>query len=121
MVKNPSAMWETGLKPWVGKIPWRREWLPTLVFLPGEFHRERNLADDSPWGCKESVRTDQLSQGYKPITVQHARERALMKTDQITTLGQGWQGDMGADILGGINLCHKMSLVHNQCPQQPSP
>ena len=121
MVKNPSAMWETGLKPWVGKIPWRREWLPTLVFLPGEFHRERNLADDSPWGCKESVRTDQLSQGYKPITVQHARERALMKTDQITTLGQGWQGDMGADILGGINLRRKMSLVHNQCPQQPSP
>ena len=24
--------------PWVGKIPWKREWLPTLVFWPGEFH-----------------------------------------------------------------------------------
>ena len=24
--------------PWVGKIPWRREWLPTSVFWPGEFH-----------------------------------------------------------------------------------
>ena len=39
MVKNPPAMWETGLDPWVGKIPWRREWLPTAVFLPRE----------SPW------------------------------------------------------------------------
>ena len=28
----------------VGKIPWRREWLSTPVFLPGEFHGERNLA-----------------------------------------------------------------------------
>ena len=26
-----------GFNPWVGKIPWRREWQPTLVFLPGEF------------------------------------------------------------------------------------
>ena len=69
MVKNPSAMQETGLNPWVGKIPWRREWLPTLVFLPGEFHGERNLAGYSLRGCKEFARTDQLSQGYKPITV----------------------------------------------------
>ena len=27
-----------GFDPWVGKIPWRREQLPTLVFLPREFH-----------------------------------------------------------------------------------
>ena len=26
------------LYPWVGKIPWRREWLPTTVFWPGKFH-----------------------------------------------------------------------------------
>ena len=31
-----------------------REWLPTPVFLPGEFHGERSLVDYSPWGCKES-------------------------------------------------------------------
>ena len=29
--------------PWVRKIPWRREWQPTPVFLPGEFHRQRSL------------------------------------------------------------------------------
>ena len=27
-----------GFDPWVGKIPWRMEWLPTTVFWPGEFH-----------------------------------------------------------------------------------
>ena len=29
--------------PWVGKIPWRRAWQPTLVFLPGESHGQRSL------------------------------------------------------------------------------
>ena len=29
--------------PWVGKIPWRREWLPIPVFLPREFHGQRSL------------------------------------------------------------------------------
>ena len=28
--------------PWVQNIPWRREWLPTPVFLPGEFHGQRS-------------------------------------------------------------------------------
>ena len=33
-----------GFNPWVGKIPWRREWQPTSVFLPGEYHGQRRLA-----------------------------------------------------------------------------
>ena len=32
------------LKPWVGKIPWRRAWQPTPVFLPGESQGQRTLA-----------------------------------------------------------------------------
>jgi len=35
--------------PLVGKIPWRKEWLPTPIVLPGEFHGQRNLAGYSPW------------------------------------------------------------------------
>ena len=34
-VKNLPAMQETLVNPWVGKIPWRRKWLHTLIFLPG--------------------------------------------------------------------------------------
>ena len=43
LVKNPPAMRD----PWVGKIPWRRERLPTPVVWPGEFHGLY-----SPWGCR---------------------------------------------------------------------
>ena len=46
--------------PYVGKIPGRREWQPTPVFLPGEFLRQRSLAGYSPWGHKESDTTDQV-------------------------------------------------------------
>ena len=41
-----------------GKIPWRREWQPTLVFLPGEFRGQRSLVSFSPWGGKESDTTE---------------------------------------------------------------
>ena len=44
--------------PWVGKIPWRREWQPTPVFLLGESHGQRSLAGFSPWGSKESDITE---------------------------------------------------------------
>ena len=42
-------------------MPWRRAWQPTPVFLPGESHGQRSLEDYSPWGCKESDMTEQLS------------------------------------------------------------
>ena len=52
MVKSLPAMQETRFNPWVGKIPWRMERLPTptAVFLPGEFHGQRGLVGYSPWG-----------------------------------------------------------------------
>ena len=49
-----------GSDPWVRKIPWRRAWQPTPVFLPGEPHGQRSLAGHSPWGCRESGMTGQL-------------------------------------------------------------
>ena len=42
------------LEPWVRKIPWRRKWQPTPVFLPGKSHGQRSLAGYSLWGHKES-------------------------------------------------------------------
>ena len=41
-----------GLDPWVRKIPWKRTWQPTPVFLPGEPHGQRSLVGYSPWGRK---------------------------------------------------------------------
>ena len=47
--------------PWVEKIPWRSEWQPTLVFLPGKSHGQRNLESCSSWGHKELDTTEQLT------------------------------------------------------------
>ena len=51
----------SGFNPWVGKTPWRREWLSTPVFLPGEYHGKSSLAGYSPWGCKEWDMTEWLT------------------------------------------------------------
>ena len=48
--------------PWVGKIPWKREWQPTPVFLPGQSHGHRSLAGYRPWGCTDSDRTESTEQ-----------------------------------------------------------
>ena len=50
-----------GLSPWVGKIPWRREWQPTAVSLPGEFHGQRILAGYGPQGHKDSDTAEGLT------------------------------------------------------------
>ena len=44
--------------PWVGKIPWRRNWQPTPIFLPGKSHGQRSLVGYSLWGRKELDTTE---------------------------------------------------------------
>ena len=67
LVYRPSIMWLTGKEftcwcrrrefdPWVGKIPWRRKWQPSPVFLPGESHVQRSWPGYNPWGRKERLR-----------------------------------------------------------------
>ena len=56
MVKNLP-----GFDPWIGKIPWRRAWQPTPVFLPGQSLGQRNLVGYSRCGYKELDTTEQLS------------------------------------------------------------
>ena len=63
-VKNGLQYRRHRFNLWVGKIPWRREWQPTPVFLPGKFHGQRSLAGYSPWCCKESDMTEQLTHTY---------------------------------------------------------
>ena len=48
MVKNLPVMQETWVQSLSWKIPWRREWLPTPVFLPGESHGQRSLVGYDP-------------------------------------------------------------------------
>ena len=61
--------------PWNGKIPWRRECLPTPVFLPGESHGRRSLAVYSPWGRKELDTTERLSMHVVVVKNDSAEEQ----------------------------------------------
>ena len=69
LVKNLPAMWENGFDPWLGKIPWRTEQLPTPVFWPGEFH---GLC--SPWG-HEQFSLSIMSDSLRPCGPQHTSRR----------------------------------------------
>ena len=61
MVKNPPAMQEIQVRSLGWKIPWRKERLPTPVFLPGNIYGQRSLAGYSSWGCKELDTTEWLT------------------------------------------------------------
>ena len=56
-----------GFIPWVGKIPWRKAWLPTPGFLPRESHGQESLADYSPHGCKGLDMTERFSLSGVPL------------------------------------------------------
>ena len=58
---------DLGSIPGPGRFPWRREWQPTPVFLPGEFHGQRSLVSYSPWGCIE-LDTTKLSTHIFPFS-----------------------------------------------------
>ena len=76
-VKNLFALQETQemseFNPWVEKIPWRRAWQRTPVFLPGESHGQRSLAGYSPQGCKVLDTTDMTEHAHTQLINKIAR------------------------------------------------
>ena len=58
---------DPGPDTWVRTIPWRREWHPTPLFLPGESHGQRSLEGCSPWGHKELDTTEQLTKHHEVV------------------------------------------------------
>ena len=59
VVKNlPASSREPDSISLGGKIPWRKKWQPTPVFLPGKSHGQRSLVGYSPWGRRELDRTE---------------------------------------------------------------
>ena len=57
--KEPAC--NAGFDPGVQKIPWRSEWLPTPVLLPGEFHGQRSLVGYGPWESQNVRHTELLT------------------------------------------------------------
>ena len=72
MVKNSLQCRRLGFGPWV---TWRREWLPTPVFLPRESHGQRSLGVYSPEGHKELDTTEDLTLSLFTFSVLEIREQ----------------------------------------------
>ena len=83
LVKNPPAMQRPGFDPWVGKIPWRRERLPTPVFWPGEFHGLYHQ-----WGRKESDMTSDFhfTLVFTEVQALYGGFTTLAEINTLTTL-----------------------------------
>ena len=82
---NTGDIRDAASTPGSGRFPWRREWLPTLLFLPGESHGQR--MGYSPWGWKESDTTEREIPEFR-VSQSH-----LMNTGQGShdPVGQGIQ------------------------------
>ena len=82
-----------GLDPWVGKIPWRRKWQSSAVFLSGKSHGQRSLVGYSPWGHKESDTTEWLTHTHT-----HAHTHTRPCTSCMFKLKRGffWRGITGS-------------------------
>ena len=65
--------------PWAGKIPWRREWQPTPVILPGESHEQRSLVGYSPWSRRESDTTEHAYVHARTRTHTHTHTHVLIR------------------------------------------
>ena len=87
VVKNPPANAGRGVQSLGQKIPWRRIWQPTLVFLPGKLHGWRGLVHYKPWGHK--------SVGHNLATEQEQQQRVVYpllgeQTDKGKKITQNW-------------------------------
>ena len=73
--------------PWARKIPWRRKWQPTPVFLSENSRRQRSLVGYSPWGHKESGMKEQLSVRAHTHTHTHTQNPSPIIDNLIDKLG----------------------------------
>ena len=89
--------------PLVRKIPWRRKWQPTPVFLPGKSHGQRRLSGYSRWGCK-SVRHNLLTE--QPLYTWQNKWRNLKKIARKMSGTQSYS--VGQDTGSVIYSCLRM-------------
>ena len=87
--------------PWVGKIPWRRKWQPTPVFLPGKSQGQRSLVCYSSWGHKELDMTEVTE--HSNIVKSLAGAEGGHKDTSVTLvyLGRPWHHILGKRLPWG--------------------
>ena len=129
VVKNLPAR-RHGFDPWVVKMPWRRKWQPTPVFLPGKCHGQRSLADYSPRGRKELDTTERLSHHHHLMASDLGLSAACKPRPSVRSScahpfpsgwGWGWaRGTLGSSCHGQPGRCtlqaHRSQLESQLCP-----
>ena len=105
-----------GFDLWARKIPWRRKWQPTPVFLPGKSHGQKSLVGYSPWDRKGLTR---LSDSHTNDTMLHCRRGALAGDPGVTSPRLD---SLSCLLLGtwysvGLTSC----ITSARPPQPPSP
>ena len=107
-------MQETGFDPQVEKIPWRREWQPTPVFLSGKFHGQRSLAGYSPYCHKVwhnwATNTSQSSFFLLPLV-------ADLFDFNVFSYSTNHEASCWKFFLFLKKLCYSSSLWFSFCPQ----
>ena len=98
--------------PWIRKIPWRREWLPSPVYLPGEFHGQRRLESYSPWGRRESDPIERLtlSLGLQP-TINWGSQSSTLKDLNSTNNQANLEMDSSSTELSDENAALAAALI----------
>ena len=99
-----------GFDPWVGKMPWRREWQATPVFLTGKPHGRRSLVGYGPWGHKESDTTERLNNNRKQQRWESGSGLKLLRLSMPRGPGQLLQSTLS------LNLQHRCTQILFICP-----
>ena len=124
MLANAGNM-RCRFNPWVKKIPWRRAWQPTPVFLPGESHGQRSLEGYNPEGVKEldtmeAILHTCIRDTEKQNTCQsHFKNKPKRKTSILKGLwvpgwGNAWALEGRQVVHGNRSLrCSQSQLQHH--------
>ena len=122
MVKNLPAnsgdIRDIFLQSRVGKIPQRRVWQPTLAFLPGESNGYRSLVDYSPWGRKQSDKTEKTWHTHKEFV-----KKAYFLGFSLTSCHSQVSDQIRSVAQSCLTLCDPMNRstpglpVHHQLPE----
>ena len=99
--------------PFVGKIPWKRKWQLTPVFLPGKSHGQRSLVGYSPWGRRELDTTQWLNNNI--VAIQGCIDfpgGASGKEPHCQEMQETWVGSLGGeDPLEEDTATHSSTLA----------
>ena len=99
--------------PGLGRSPGRGKWLPTPIFLPGEFHGQRSLEGYNSWGGKESDTTEQLTLSSSSSEDKHkSRPMGKMQINSTPVLTPHPPKMEELKNLGKGKLCFENVVVH---------